>query len=129
MLERALVALVLAALAVAIYRLVRSVQLHRASRATAPAGKLAVLYFGTDVCAPCTTQDWFLQQLQAQFGDQVVIEKIDADAEQETAARYGVFTVPTTLVVDADGRVRNANYGLADTRKLAAQLMAIGATN
>ena len=67
----------------------------------------------------------FLQQLQAEFGDQIVVEKVDADVEQAKAERYGVFTLPTTLIVDPQGTVRHANYGLADTRKLASQFRAV----
>ena len=45
--------------------------------------------------------------------------------EQAKAERYGVFTLPTTLIVDPKGTVRHANYGLADSRKLANQLRAL----
>ena len=47
---------------------------------------------------------------------------MDADVDQAKAERYGVFTLPTTLIVDPMGTVRHVNYGLADTRKLASQL-------
>ena len=88
-------------------------------------GKPAILYFRSDACVPCSTQGRFLQQLQAEFGDRIVVEKVDADMEQARAERYGVFTLPTTLIVDPQGTVRHANYGLTDTRKLASQLRAV----
>ncbi len=122
MLERVLIALALALLGIGAFALFRLTHLRRASRVATAIGKPAVLYFRSDTCAPCVTQGRFLQQLQAEFGDQIVIEKVDADVEQTKAERYGVFTLPTTLIVDPAGTVRHANYGLADTRKLASQL-------
>jgi len=124
-LERLVIALMLALLGIGIFALFRLSHMRRASRATTALGKPAILYFRTDTCAPCVTQGRFLQQLQAEFGDRIAIEKVDADAEFEKAERYGVFTVPTTLIVDPAGVVRHANYGLADPRKLAHQLRTV----
>ena len=125
MVERLLITLGLAILGVGIFLAFRYFHLRRASRETEAVGKPAILYFRSDACVPCSTQGRFLQQLQAEFGDEIVVEKVDADAEPATAERYGVFTLPTTLIVDPQGMVRHANYGLADTRKLAGQLRSL----
>jgi thiol-disulfide isomerase/thioredoxin len=93
-----------------------------AETASAAPPAAAVLYFRSDHCAPCLTQARFLDQLAAEFGARVTVQKIDADREREAADRYGIFTVPTTLVIDGTGTVRHANYGLADTRQLTAQI-------
>jgi hypothetical protein len=60
--------------------------------------------------------------VRGQFGDRIAIERIDADVDRERAEKFGIFTLPTTLVIDAAGKVRHANYGLAEPVKLAAQL-------
>jgi thiol-disulfide isomerase/thioredoxin len=125
MLERLLIAFALALLGAGAFAVFRYDHLRRASKAAVAIGKPAILYFRSDACAPCTTQGRFLQQLQAEFGDRIVVEKVDADVEQAKAERYGVFTLPTTLIVDPKGTVRHANYGLADARKLAGQLRAV----
>ena len=125
MLERILITLGLALLGIGVFAVFRYDHLRRASKVAVAIGKPAILYFRSDACAPCTTQGRFLQQLQAEFGDRIVVEKVDADVEQAKAERYGVFTLPTTLIVDPRGTVRHANYGLADTRKLAGQLRAL----
>ena len=122
MLERFLITLGLALLGICAFAAFRYDHLRRASKAAVAIGKPAILYFRSDACAPCSTQGRFLQQLQAEFGDRIVVEKVDADVEQAKAVRYGVFTLPTTLIVDPKGTVRHANYGLADARKLAGQL-------
>ena len=125
MFERLLLTLVLMLLGLAAFVVLRQAHLRRASRVAVAAGRPAILYFRSAACAPCATQGRFLQQLQVEFGDRVVIEKVDADLDQATAERYGVFTLPTTLIVDPQGMVRHANYGLADTRKLAGQVRAV----
>jgi thiol-disulfide isomerase/thioredoxin len=122
MADRLLIALIVMAAGVGLYRLFQRWQQARASSAFEPTGKPTVLYFRSDTCAPCLTQARFLEQVRRQFGDRVAIEKIDADVERGRADRFGVFTVPTTLVMDAEGKVRHANYGLVEPAKLAAQL-------
>ena len=78
--------------------------------------------FAATPAAPCVAQARFVQELQAQYGDALEVEKVDTDKDQAAAERYGVFTLPTTLIVDRSGRVRHANYGLTDARRLASQL-------
>ena len=129
MFERLLLTLGLMLLGIAAYVVLRQVHLRRASRGlpAVAVGKPVILYFRSDACAPCAAQGRYLQQLQAEFGDFIVIEKVDADVDLATAEKYGVFTVPTTLIVDPQGTVRHANYGLADARKLAGQLRSLAA--
>ncbi len=127
MLERLFIAAALIVLGLGVYRLFAHWHRARASRAAISQGSRsdttpAILYFRSDQCAPCTTQARFLEQLAAQYGPRIAIHKIDADREPDAAGHYGIFTIPTTLVLDQAGQVRHANYGLTDTRKLTAQV-------
>jgi thiol-disulfide isomerase/thioredoxin len=123
--ERVLLAVTFAGVAVLIYFYFRALQMRRASRNTSTASRPAVLYFRADWCAPCATQARFLEQIAQEFGDRLAIEKIDADRQQDQLQRFGVFTLPTTLVVDPYGVVRHANYGLVDVRKLGRQVAGV----
>jgi hypothetical protein len=77
-----------------------------------------ILYFSGEGCTICRThQEPALRRLQG-----VHVEKVDALREAELAQRYGVYTLPTTLVVAPDGRPLRVNYGYAPASKLAAQL-------
>jgi len=67
MLERALIALALIALGLVAITLFRRWHWKRASRATAAAGRAAILYFLGEGCAPCVTQGHFLDRLAAQL--------------------------------------------------------------
>ena len=77
-----------------------------------------ILYFTGDGCTVCKThQEPALSRL-----DGVRIEKIDAIADRVMADRFHVYTLPTTVVMAADGRALHVNYGYAPAPKLERQL-------
>ena len=120
MLERIALVLVLAAAGVAAYALLRQLHMRRMQPAPA-AGRPMLLYFRSDTCAVCPAQGRYVDEVAAQWGD-VTIERVDAVRDPDTAARYRVFTLPTTVLLDGRGQVRHVNYGLTDTDKLGRQL-------
>ena len=130
MIERIVISLALIAVLAAAYRLFATGHRTRVSSGMSLAAhnvalQPSLLYFWSDHCAPCVTQAQFLGQLPQQMTRQIKIEQIDAEKEREVAARYGVFTLPTTMLVDRQGSVRHVNYGLIDARKLTIQLESI----
>ena len=84
-----------------------------------------ILYFASDSCAACPSQARYLEQLLAQWQEDLVIQKIDTEVEPETAVKYGVFTLPTTILIDQQGDVREINYGLTHTHKLTQQVASL----
>jgi thiol-disulfide isomerase/thioredoxin len=119
MLERIALVLVLVAAGVAAYALLR--QLHLRRMPTVAAAGPTLLYFRSDSCAVCPAQGRYVDQLAAQWAD-LAIERIDAERDPDTAARYRVFSLPTTVLIDGRGQVRHVNYGLTDAHKLGRQL-------
>lgn len=81
----------------------------------------AILYFRSDACPPCVTQKRFLDELQAK--QDVQIETIDVVKQPERASAFNILTLPTTIVINGGGEVKEINYGLADAAKLARQLV------
>jgi thiol-disulfide isomerase/thioredoxin len=92
---------------------------RRALLATAaPASEPYILYFTGDGCTICRThQEPALQRL----GD-VRIDKVDAVADRTLADRFQVYTLPTTVVMSAEGKALYVNYGYAPAPKLQQQL-------
>ena len=92
---------------------------RRVAGATSSAADEAyILYFTGDSCTVCKThQEPALSRL-----DGVRIEKIDAIADRVMADRFHVYTLPTTVVMAADGRALHVNYGYAPAPKLERQL-------
>ena len=126
MVERLLIVIALAMMTFAGLTLLQSWQRRRAGRVAPRHDRPTLLYFHSDHCAPCAAQGRFVETVETQFRGSVLVMQIDADVEQDMAASYGVFTLPTTLIVDTAGAVRHANYGLTDARKLARQLHSLG---
>jgi thioredoxin-like negative regulator of GroEL len=126
MIERiVIVAFVTVALVVAYYA-ARALHRRRIRLATHHTNTIpTLLYFRGDSCAVCPTQGRIIDQLIVQWDGRVRLETIDAEREPEIAARYCVFSLPTTIWLDEDGQVRHINYGLADAQKLNHQLAAV----
>ncbi len=124
-LERVLITALLIAAGSGAYFLFKQAHIRRLRPEKERAGRPRLLYFRSDYCGPCVTQARFLEELPEPLRQRVEIEKIDVEQEVETASRYGVFTLPTTLLLDDEGSIRHVNYGLADAGKLARQVEGI----
>lgn len=132
--DRVLAACAIVGLMIAAYGLLRRWQVRRAAR-IAPADPLlaalrpgvpAILYFTTPTCAPCKTrQRPALRALQMDLRDAVQVIEVDASEQPEAAMRWGVLSVPTTFILDRQGRPRQVNHGVADVDKLKRQLAGI----
>jgi hypothetical protein len=82
-----------------------------------------ILAFSSADCRQChTMQTPALQRVTEARTYQVSVEEIDAPASPELTRRYQVLTLPTTVVLDAAGRVHAVNYGFASTQRLLEQV-------
>ena len=89
-------------------------------------GKTTLLYFTAEYCAICKHQQApIIQKLADDVSDTITIETIDVMAQPELAGQFKVLTLPTTVVLNAQGRVVNVNYGLTHQRKLEKQLFTV----
>ena len=124
MVERLALLLALGAAAVGAYHLLRQLHLRRMAPAPA-AGRPTLLYFHADHCPACPAQGRAVDQTAAQWGERLLVQRIDAARDPETAAHYRVFTLPTTVLVDGGGQVQAVNYGLTAAHKLGRQVAAL----
>ena len=86
-------------------------------------GTPVLLYFTTPTCAPCKTiQRPAIQKLQQRVGERLQVVEIDASARPEVASQWGVLSVPTTFIIDKQGRPRHVNHGVATADKLLKQV-------
>jgi thioredoxin 1 len=65
---------------------------------------LVLTDFWATWCGPCKMIAPVLEELDAEMSDKVKIVKIDVDENQETAAKYGVMSIPT-LILFKDGEI------------------------
>ncbi len=88
--------------------------------------KPVLVYFTTPTCAPCKTIQWpAIEQVRSLLGERFQVVEIDAAARPELARRWGVMSVPTTFVLDARGKARYVNNGIARADKLLKQIEAV----
>jgi thiol-disulfide isomerase/thioredoxin len=87
-------------------------------------GTPVLLYFTTPTCAPCKTiQRPAIQKVRELMGDCLQVVEIDATQRPEVASHWGVMSVPTTFILDANGQPRHVNHGVANADKLLKQLV------
>ena len=126
MVERLIISGIIIAFFVLLWLALRAIQIHRANQALAvmpsETANPVLLYFKSDNCAPCVTQEQYLTDLEESVGQRMSVRRINTDYDREIAANYGVITVPTTLIVDPAGVVKYINYGITTTSRLAHQL-------
>ncbi|MEQ2526934.1 thioredoxin [Robertmurraya yapensis] len=72
-------------------------------------------------CGPCKMIAPVLEELDAEIGDKLKIVKLDVDDNQETAAKFGVMSIPTLLVFK-DGEVVDKVVGFQPKEALAERL-------
>jgi len=63
-------------------------------------------------CGPCRMVGPIIDQIGEEYGDKAVVGKVDVDANQEFAAKYGVRNIPTVLVFQ-NGEVVGRQVGVA----------------
>ena len=80
----------------------------------------SLLYFLSDSSVPCDTQERHLRNLEEVSG--VRVRRINVDYNRDMAVRFGVSTVPATLILDQGGIIKYANYGVTDMTRLTQQL-------
>ena len=61
--------------------------------------KPAIVDFYASWCGPCKTIAPILEELAAEYGDDIYIYKVNTEEEQELAAAFGIRSIPTLLFI------------------------------
>lgn len=127
-----LLAVVLVALLLLALRLGAVVRQRRATRMVAPEGlaprdgRPVLLTFSTPGCVDCRyRQAPAVEHVRAEIGPAAHVRHVDAAREPELAARFGILTAPSTVVLAPNGRVAARNDGFAPAETLLAQLRSV----
>lgn len=86
-------------------------------------GSPAILSFGSPDCRSCVyAQKPALRKLSSELGRSVQILEFDVTQRPELAQRYGILSLPTLFIVDAEGNARRVNHGFVPSAELRRQL-------
>lgn len=125
MIERVLIAALLVAMALGAYQAALAYQRRRVLTAATSAdvtGRSALLVFTSPTCAPCKYHQLpIVERLMADWRDRVDVRVIDVSEQPDAARQYGIWSVPTTVVLDARQQVVGLNVGVAEEAKLREQ--------
>jgi thioredoxin-like negative regulator of GroEL len=128
-------AVMVAVLAIRFWNLRRVKQLRHAAPlwdalGETPDGRRTLVAFSTRSCAAChTAQAPAVKAVEQQLGaSELRVIHVDASRQPEVARTFGVLTVPSTVVLEPEGRIVAINQGFAPSRRLIEQLQRAPAT-
>ena len=76
-----------------------------------------VVDFWAEWCGPCRMIAPALEEISASLGDKVKIVKLNVDENPQTAAKYGIQSIPT-LMIFKNGQMAARQIGAAPKQKL-----------
>ena len=83
-------------------------------------GKVVLLDFYADWCGPCRMVSPIVDEIAEERQD-IIVGKINVDEEEALAVEFGVYSIPT-LVVMKDGKVLEQSAGAKPKAKILAML-------
>lgn len=76
-----------------------------------------VVDFWAEWCGPCRMIAPALDEIAGAMGDKIKIVKLNVDENPQTAAKYGVMSIPT-LMIFKNGEMASRQVGAAPKAKL-----------
>jgi thioredoxin 1 len=73
--------------------------------------------FWAEWCGPCKAIAPILEQISVEFQDRLDVAKVDVEASQTTAMKYGIRSIPT-LILFKGGVVEAQQVGLVSKEQL-----------
>lgn len=79
--------------------------------------KTVLVDFWAPWCGPCRMLSPVIEEVAKEVGENVKIGKINIDEEPELAAKYGIMTIPTLLVMK-NGNIEKKSVGVIPKKEI-----------
>ena len=85
------------------------------------ADSLVLVDFSATWCGPCKRLEPIVHEIADGYDGRLKVVKVDVDQARTVAAKYGVMSVPTVVLVK-DGAVKDQMIGLVSKQQLAERI-------
>jgi thioredoxin 1 len=85
------------------------------------APKPVLVDFGAEWCGPCAAVEPVIRGLAHEYSDRLKVATVDVEADPQLAARYGVRSLPTVMLLQS-GEIRRVLVGARSGREYRAAI-------
>jgi thioredoxin 1 len=82
---------------------------------------LVLIDFSATWCGPCKRLDPIVHEIASDYDGRLKVVKVDVDQARSAAAKFGVMSVPTVILMQA-GAVKEQVIGLVSKQALAERI-------
>ena len=66
---------------------------------------IKLIDFYADWCGPCKVMGPIFEELEKDYEGKVEFQKVDVEAEQDMAAKFGIMSIPTFVILQDDKEI------------------------